>query len=439
MSLATSCGYPNNYFANLGERSDEDIEIERNDVRDILRTVAGSGEGGSTSDVVSEHGPLSVTNRVLSIILRSCGEAVASTNCPETAVHAFSSLAKPLNFLAKYSCQSGENDAETKHILDLALTLLCEVCQLVVQAFKDGTPVIELLPRARIVDITIASLCPMIAARCQLARSQPDFAKSRDGENVAKFLNLALEASILSIENLPELAAESQLRKAQYDIRGTMRSPGGEDHVGCLSIHRMANENDALTLALVGTAKQFMPRLCKLLQFLKSVEIERGFGVHHGKGVCPQSRRILLAVICRLEMASQGCGGASQILSEVFDHVIVTITTVGSHGVNESTLAQMVEATFDLAAFPPPIVCTLFVNENVSGEKKTVCLETLTSACLLGYKRQPEATTEFTEAIVQVRLIPSLILIDQLSISPCCATHISFSGIAFVQLYFNSS
>ena len=61
MSLATSCGYPFDYFTNLDAISGEDIEVYRNDVVDFLRSVNGSEDGGSTSNMTGSLQPLEIT------------------------------------------------------------------------------------------------------------------------------------------------------------------------------------------------------------------------------------------------------------------------------------------------------------------------------------------------------------------------------------------
>jgi hypothetical protein len=376
------------------------LEVERNDVRELLRAVAGSGEGGSTSDVRStEHGPLGVTTRILSRILQSCNEAIVTASdrgelFPESAVHALSSLAKPLNFFAKYAAQSGSNE-EIEGILNLATGLLCQLCKLTVDAFHRGVPGRQLLPLSRIVDIAISSLSPMLSAICQ----RPHGLDTRS-------LHVILEAAILSIEHIPELAAESTLRGTQYgDVRGTMRGPGGEDHVGSLALVRISHESPALTQSMVAAATPFIPRLCNLYKQLKSAENERGPGVFHGKGVTPHSRRMLLGVVCHMELVSQGQGGASTWLQELFDSEIATIASFqGRRSFDEKSLYHMCESTFDLAAFSPSIVSSLFASDHHANAQNTACMETLTNTCILGYQ-QLSISTAHTEATVQVRSI----------------------------------
>jgi len=416
LGLATSCGYPPNYFNNMAASSDEDLEIERNDVRDILRTVTGSGEGGSTADAaVAHHGPLSVSIRILSQVLHSCHKAVVNGSnnnnntrggdagavlFPEAAAHAFSSLAKPLNALAKYAAtQASGSSARERldNILDLAMNLLCRLCQATIQLYgcSDITPQ-QVLPRSRIVDIAICSMSPMLSARYQ------------SDENIARgiretTLPLVLEAATLSLERLPELAAESTLGRTPYDVRGTMRGPGGEDHVGCLAMMRLSNESPALTLAVVAVAAPFIARLCHIHHHLKLVELERGMGVHHGKGMTATSRRILLNALSHLELSSNGQAGASSALEGLFHDAIATLASFHGHAAfNEQSLYTMCEATFDLAAFSPAIVASLFAGDHDPTGQKTACMESLTSACIRGY--QSVSTSEsHSEATIQVR------------------------------------
>ena len=402
MSLASACGYTREYFFSLAARSDEDLEIERNDIRDILRTVTGSGEGGSTSDAVSSHSPLSITTQVLSRLLHSCNDTVTSSPnqlVSETVVHGFSSLAKPLNYLAKYNVRIGGN-GDVENLLDLAIALLCRFSESAIAAFHQRRPVSELLPYARIVDITIASLSPMIAAWChayESRKSRPTCATA----SPSKLLCVVIEASILSIESLPELGAESTLGDSQYDIRGTMRGPGGEDHVGILAIMRIVNECRELTTAVVDAVVPYIPRLYKLLQNLKKTESERGPGVYHGIGVTPYSRRILLRTLCHLELDSQGRTGAALVLEELFHNSVESIAALGGRNANYfewQTLAEMTECTFDIAAFCPSIVSTLFTDLHA---KNTSCLEALVSSCIRGYQDILDAPSS-TEAAVQV-------------------------------------
>ena len=88
LKLAGSCPYPANYFDDLTMSSDEDLEIERNDVRDLLRTVT-EWRDSSPSRAFA-----------MNLIERLLNECERSVVCcrnegrlfEETAIHAFSSL-----------------------------------------------------------------------------------------------------------------------------------------------------------------------------------------------------------------------------------------------------------------------------------------------------------------------------------------------------------
>lgn len=100
MGLASTCGYPAVYFDDLAANSDEDLEIERNDVRDLLRAVAGSGESGSTfSPLSSGAPPIGATLKLLLRLLQACEHSILSSRqhhqlFEETVIHAFSALGK---------------------------------------------------------------------------------------------------------------------------------------------------------------------------------------------------------------------------------------------------------------------------------------------------------------------------------------------------------
>ena len=100
MRLATSCGYPSNYFhGNMTLDNEEEMEVDRNDVRDVLRAVSGGEDSYSGP-------PRSASLRVLDGLVRTCVDSILNQQDEhglphETAVHALSALAKPLNILAE--------------------------------------------------------------------------------------------------------------------------------------------------------------------------------------------------------------------------------------------------------------------------------------------------------------------------------------------------
>ena len=87
MRLAASCAYPPAYFMKMNEDNDEEIEIERNDARDVIRAVCGC-EGDVAKGKTSI--PMDVSVGILRRIIQSCSQACnTGISLPhETAVHA---------------------------------------------------------------------------------------------------------------------------------------------------------------------------------------------------------------------------------------------------------------------------------------------------------------------------------------------------------------
>ena len=109
MKLAARCGYPVGYFDDLELESDEDLEIERNDVRDLLRTLVGapslaqSASHAHSGDPTPTGGIQNVLSlKLLVRLLARCEQSLLATQDPrvvfeEVVAHAFSSLGTDLS------------------------------------------------------------------------------------------------------------------------------------------------------------------------------------------------------------------------------------------------------------------------------------------------------------------------------------------------------
>jgi hypothetical protein len=386
MSLASTCGYPTDYFVDLGAVSDDELEVYRNDIRDLLRAVAGTGDSSSTSNVDSSTEPVALTSAVLSKLLQMCFDAASSAHhrnelAPETAIHALSALAKPLNHLGKHYAKSGGGE-QAKEVLLVALNTLAVVHEMIDKAFQVSSPNSQLLPLTRITNIATSSLAPMFAALCSCP--------GEDGsmlDAIHRVVGMSVRTATFSLIHFPELPAQSTYDPTESNARGALRSPGGEDHVGCLSLMRLTFASQELTLILVKASGPFIPRLCELHGQLKSIETERGRGVLHGQGVCPKSRRILLRVLCHIEVISGGQTGASGMLTGLFNSAVDMIASLnGLTTFDERVLFEMTELCFDIAAFSPAIVASLFKDDG--NHQQTDCLKTMTRACVQGYHQQ---------------------------------------------------
>lgn len=386
MSLASTCGYPTDYFDDLGAESDDELEVYRNDIRDLLRAVAGTGDSSSTSNVDSSTEPVALTSAVLSKLLRVCFDAASSAHhrnelAPETAIHALSALAKPLNHLAKHYAKSGTGE-QAKEVLLVALNTLAVVHEMIDNAFRNSSQSSQLLPLTRISNIATSSLAPMLAALCSCPGGDGSLL-----DEIHRVVGMSVRTATFSIIKFPELPAQSVYDPTQSNARGALRSPGGEDHVGCLSLMRLTFATQELTLMLVKASGPFIPRLCELHGQLKSIETERGRGVLHGRGVCPKSRRILLRVLCHIETISGGQTGASGMLTGLFNSAVDMIASFNGHTTfDERVLFEMTELSFDIAAFSPMIIASLFKDDG--NHQQTDCLKTMTRACVQGYHQQ---------------------------------------------------
>jgi hypothetical protein len=232
MNLASQCGYPSGYFNDLGEDNDEDLESERNDVREVLRTMSCFP---STTSIRSENYPASliaVSSSILLRLLQCCAlpiQEAATTNTlfPETALHAFSALAKPINSVAslylEYLNQGAPEDKNFIVILNLAFEIIKTAGRCLLLVFPIAS-VKEILPLSRVYNLAVASLSPLLSKLTQIPTMEPE---------VKTIMRIGIEAAATSMLRLPELTGPSSLRSSRFDIRGAMRSPGGEDHGKC--------------------------------------------------------------------------------------------------------------------------------------------------------------------------------------------------------------
>jgi hypothetical protein len=401
MRLATSCAYPSDYFDFLDQDNDEEIEMDRNEVRDLMRAISGADNLQSNGDDTNMGLPMDVSMRMLDKMVQSCANACAANPSipPETAVHALSALAKPMNVLAEAYAKGCRHEGLSETLM-LAIQALGNLHKSLVVAF--GTPSIKgLFPVSRLANLATASYAPFLSAMCKLSE-RPGHCNLGLLQSVSETVDAAVHSAALAILHIPELAAESTLGHTQYDIRGAMRGPGGEDHVGCLALTRLAFESDTLARAMIAahdSSGPFLPlELYKLHDKLKSIEDERGPGVFHGTGIAPKSRRLLLQTLCRIVLlhlgdstSSVGIKNALSALNELFWSLISSVAalTTPPTGIDANRMYRIVEAVLDLTAFSPEMVCSIF-DDSRSDETQSVrrqFLHGLFGAGQLGYAR----------------------------------------------------
>lgn len=378
MSLSLQCSYPPGYFLDLTANNDDELENERTEMRDLLRSCAGT----SSPEINSSSPSFEFVSAILLRLIQACAEpfllTVETTTetrhllFSETVMHAFSALSRPLITTAKAYAEQpvASNDA-----LKLSLIILRSAGQRLIAAFPHVS-LSDSLPLSRLYNLALASLSPALSS----------LLSSPLQDETKEVIGVGIDAAMASLVYVPELVAPSSLRSSRFDIRGAMRTPGGEDHSGVLALMRLATHNDRLSNALVQTKSNVSVDFCDLYIHLKLVEQERGRGIFHGKGILPKSRRILLSVICYLESATNGAAGASPKLRDIFEHSVNTIVALGAESFpSVDALFQVAEHTFDIAGFSPEIIRTLFESMNASTTGSMSCVDILTRMGCLGY------------------------------------------------------
>ncbi|KAL3923871.1 MAG: hypothetical protein SGILL_001395 [Bacillariaceae sp.] len=396
MNLASRCRYPDGFFSDLGRNNVEELEIERNDVRDVLRTVAAMPPVKSNLQLSEVSAGVVICSSVLQQLLDLCVVAVreamtTDTLVSEAVLHAFSALAKPINLAAlSYSRHHAAQSAISgtlAQILNLALEITSMTGNMIVQKFPI-LPVNNMLPLSRLYNLSVASLSPMLSALLDV----PAFE-----HQVVSSITIATEAAGMSLLRLPELPSPSTLRSSRFDVRGAMRSPGGEDHVGVLTILRLAGESKALSLAFLRSKPSVLLDLCSLYEELKSMELNRGVGVYWGTGVLPKSRRILLGIICSLDVVAGGDAQLSQRLEAIFEHAVSSITANSDQMAcpPPGALFHICESVFDIAAFRPDIANLVFDTRNDNADRPT-CIHVLHETTNFGFRVPTDVMTDDT-------------------------------------------
>ena len=179
-----------------------------------------------------------------------------------------------------------------------------------------------------------------------------------------------------------------------------MRAPGGEDHCGCITLMRFSSESPELCQKMWHVysptpwiddhqgdvdAMTLLSDLARIHQELKHLERGRGVGIHHGTGVMPKSRRILLTVtscIALNAMHSQQNSNVQKCLLELVGTPLTSILCLSSKS-KEEALYHLCEACYDLASFPPTIVRSLLLSGDEFDSQRAI--EVIVSFLVDGY------------------------------------------------------
>ena len=406
LSLASKCAYPDNYFSNLGLDNDEPLEIERNDVRDVLRSVTVWRE--------SDQHPPAVSLMILQRLLQHCAQVICDDSIklpPEAAVHVLSSPARLLNRLAERFVSTNDipNFDRITEMFIIVLSCIRISSMKVLNAFTRGDPMNEIIPVSRLISLAVSSFSPFYSSLVNLVES------GRYDEQVKNELQQSLGLSILattaSISTIPELLAVSSLGRTVYDIRGAMRGPGGEDHVGCVALSRCACESDHLAFYVLNSValvkSQSLPSI--MIEFshihdqLYTSEGKRGLGVLHGEGVTPKSRRTFLSAVSRLGLvaikkAPEYTDEIGKELHRLFERPFSVVSSVNESTSDVERFLYYAEASFDLSSFPSDFCASLFSTDQKPQVRDHV--QSLIDTCVSGYGFV--TANETSDAIIQV-------------------------------------
>jgi len=398
LGLASMCAYPPMYFSDLTLDNDENLEIERNDVRDVLRSITSFGNSDRQSM------PLLVFMS-LDFILQDCADRIESGGNAlphETILHTLSSLAKPLNCLGRTMASKNDSaEQSTNKMLFKAIVCLRVICSRLLDAFSCQISMCDIIPIGRLACIAIASFSPLLSSIAKKMKNI-QFVSEHMKLEFEKALGLFFLTAITCVANIPELIAESTLETSKYDIRGAMRGPGGEDHVGVIALKRCVEESDVLALAVLKNASlakgvtitSIIEDLSSVHEMLYNVELERGPSVLYGKGVAPRSRRVLLASLSRLAIISinnftECTEPITNKLHQLLQRPLAAIRLASertdiSHA---EKIFQLCEASFDLSSFPSSVISSLLSDtvQNQDHAAATKEIKGLINTCVSAY------------------------------------------------------
>ena len=401
--LSEKCAYPCGYFENLAANNVEDLEVERNDVRDLLRAVCGF-------DHAETYISLTILDRIVQYFHESLSSHSSQSGLPsETIIHGLSAVAKPLQRLAKMIDDGLAKIPHAEKIFTSSLDIIKLFSEKFLFAISSGSHITNVLPIGRLICITLASFAPFFGKMVRSTHILP--------ENLTIKLQEAVGYSILavaaSIKTIPELCAVSTLENTRYDIRGTMRPPGGEDHCGCIAFTRILKEGGCLGQMCLEYAAQasnsnvtsVYAELANIYVDLHRSETERPPGQIYGQGVAPKSRRMYLTALSNIGLNVMHAHPLtteliSSELRALIQKPIDVITSCNQRSdlADAEKMFMLCEASFDLAAFPSDFCKELFSAESF-GIQAT---EILVGACVSVYDRI--STEEPSELIVQVSI-----------------------------------
>ncbi|GMH68085.1 hypothetical protein TL16_g04844 [Triparma laevis f. inornata] len=323
--LAGGVGYPEGYFLALEREYDSELEIERNDVRELVRTI-GEMPNGVTA-------------------------FLSHLKNDESSYHIFSALAKPISTLLKNpSINNNNNNLEVYttalNTLESYLTSSSNILQCLTSQNPNSSP----LPSASYGDSfqTLRLTCLTLTSHGvylhPLSQLHPHHLPQ-----ITNILNIGTKFSIASTSSIREYPQThlpiNIIKQSLPSVNGEFHSPGGEDHLGCLGLNRLCTIKSPVQLLMCN----YLDDIYNLHE--QMCERERK-GDMAGISCTGKSRRLVLQSVCKLCLR---CGRL-----EVLESLLERRLGIINHAINSSptttSLYNLTESILDCSEFDAGVI-----------------------------------------------------------------------------------
>ena len=222
-------------------------------------------------------------------------------------------------------------------------------------------------------------------------------------DNAKQLLVPMVSMALLSLRHIPELTAASTLATTcNYDIRGAMRGPGGEDHVACITLMRMCREARLKEMLINFIGPKFIQEMCGVYVYLKEHGVSNDTAGPH---TTPMTRRIVLQTVSHIADVM----GDNLALEAIFRTTIADLKCDGGTRMDANKVRCMAEAMFDLCYFSAGVGNLLVMsNSNDSSDDVSIsndALQGVINVLVMGYAVQGVVVnvSDNWETCVQVR------------------------------------
>jgi hypothetical protein len=326
IALGHVCSYPREYFTNPMNAYDFELEVERNAVRDLIRTVTPN--------------PASTLN-----MLKLClGEMKQSVT--ETGVHAFSALCKSVH---SSIAKSSVADSCAAEISEVALGCFELMLPFVLGLANGSDPSLRL----QFSRISLLAISSSVATLNLIHPLHP----SRVAAIVNSSAQLACTTCV-AVREYPNAVTDLNTFLNTGEARsGTFHSPGGEDHLGSLLINRLCSEPGPILQIMAAGMRHFIDLHSGLLEGERRAA--EGRMMMTGK-----SRRLVLQGVARLCVVSSE--HSEPVLHSLLSSTVAVINDITSSQPTQHTLATLCDAILDIAEFGDVLSSNILSEHNLA-------------------------------------------------------------------------